>query len=189
MKWFARLMLVADLLLVAACSNSGTEPAQEDTGSGQEVVTEPDGQTPDNEATPEPGTPDGTEDTNTGQAAILTLDQVQQAIQAQGLELTAASQENDWVLNDVEPQRNTLNGSADQPENNEIVTIYVFDSEQARQEGLANFNEQTANLPIKKPAAIEHKNVLILYWYNAEETDNPATLDTAVQLDHALKAL
>ncbi|MFM9276619.1 hypothetical protein [Paenibacillus jiagnxiensis] len=184
MKFLASLMLAVSLLTLAACSNNdGATPAGE-TNSGQNTEntqtqpgTEPNAENGQNGET-DPGT-------ESAGAEELTADSIKTAMQKEGITLTSSKAENDWVLNDTQPDRNTVKTKSGEEE---VVTIYTFDSEEARQAGLANFKEQTESLPLKY-LAFEHKNALILYYYNAEETTDPASTEYGAELDKTLKSL
>jgi hypothetical protein len=172
-------MLAVSLLTLAACSNNDGA-----TNSGQNT---------ENPQT-QPGTGSNSDngqtgDVNSGEEAAgaeeLTADNIKTAIQKEGIALSSSKVENDWVLNDTQPDRNTVKTKTGEEE---IVTIYTFDSEEARQAGLASFKEQIGNLPFKY-LAFEHKNALILYYYNAEETTDPASTEYGAELDKTLKSL
>ncbi|MFB5760946.1 hypothetical protein [Paenibacillus medicaginis] len=179
MKFLASLMLAVSLLTLAACSNNDGA-----TNSGQNTEnTETSPGTDSNSVNGQTG------EVNSGEEAAgaeeLTADSVKAAIQKEGIPLTSSKADNDWVLNDTQPDRNIVKTKSGEEE---IVTIYTFNSEEARQAGLVNFKEQIGSLPFKY-LTFEHKNALILYYYNTEETTDPAATEYGAQLDKALKSL
>ena len=101
----------------------------------------------------------------------VTLENVIQAIQAEGPELISKGQADDAFsnLNNVKPNvfdiANLIESS--KPES---ISVYIFDSEKARIEGLKIFNQhiETANL-ISYPIAYEQKNALVIYFISREK--------------------
>ena len=50
----------------------------------------------------------------------------------------------------------------------ERVSIYVFESENARKKGLEDFNKQKEKYDMTIPRIYEAKNVMVFYWAHAD---------------------
>lgn len=106
-------------------------------------------------------------------ASQLTLATVTEALQTSGLEIREVAQsetDRDWVLGGVKPNRFTVclpNENVD-PAKLERVSLYVFESENARVKGLEDFRKQTAMYDMMMPRMYEIQNVLIFYWSLAD---------------------
>ncbi|MBD3919113.1 hypothetical protein H8B09_10135 [Paenibacillus sp. PR3] len=100
----------------------------------------------------------------------LTLEDVTEAIKAEGLELIpVATLKNDWILSNVEPNRFRVgkpNENTD-PAKLDQFSIYVFESENERKKGLDDFNKQKEAFDMIVPLIYEAKNVMMIYWSDA----------------------
>lgn len=114
----------------------------------------------------------------------FTLENVIQAIQAEGPKLISKGQADDAFsnLNNVKPNvfdiANPIESS--KPES---ISVYIFDSGQARIEGLKIFNQhiETAKL-VSYPIAYEQKNALVIYFSSREKnTKFGEKIQTAMQ--------
>ncbi|WP_337103639.1 hypothetical protein [Paenibacillus sp. YIM B09110] len=103
----------------------------------------------------------------------LTMATVTDALQAAGLEIREVAQtesERDWILDHVKPTRYTVCLPTENivPAKLERVSLYVFDSENARTKGLEDFRKQTAMYDMMMPRMYEIHNVMIFYWSHAD---------------------
>ena len=101
----------------------------------------------------------------------LTLDKVTTALKSEGIEMFIEEQHDDWVLNNVKSNRFSVVRPNVKEVYKEYISIYVYNSETARKEGLNDFNTQKEKYDMKIPNIFEYKNVLILYWHH-ENVDN-----------------
>ncbi|GIP44415.1 hypothetical protein J45TS6_28740 [Paenibacillus sp. J45TS6] len=101
----------------------------------------------------------------------LTLDKVTTALKSEGIEMFIKEQKDDWVLNNVKSNRFFVVRPNVKEVYKEYISIYVYNSETAREEGLNDFNTQKEKYDMKIPNIFEYKNVLILYWHH-ENVDN-----------------
>lgn len=101
----------------------------------------------------------------------LTLNEVKKALEAEGIEMFVEEKKNDWILNNVKPNRFFVTRPDEKIAYPEFISIYVYESQQDRKEGLKDFNIQKENYDMQIPNIYEHKNVLILYWHH-ENLDN-----------------
>lgn len=102
----------------------------------------------------------------------LLMEDVTQSLKAQGVELFSIGQLDDEfaVLNDVKPHAFTIGNPLEDVAKLENIYIYIFDSEQARMNGLATFKQhlETAKLAAF-PWYYEQKNVLVIYFSNEKK--------------------
>jgi hypothetical protein len=117
---------------------------------------------------------------------IHTLDQVKKAFEAEGIEMFPKEEQTDWVLNHVTPHRFFVSRPTEKAVYPEFISIYVYESEQARKEGLEDFNIQKEKYDMQIPNIYEHNNVLILYWHhenldNANHTKFGKSIEVALQ--------
>lgn len=118
----------------------------------------------------------------------LTLEQVTNALQAEGIEMFEEDLKKDWVLNKVMPNRYSVSRTNVKEAYKEYISIYVYNSEAARIEGLNDFNTQKENYDMSIPNIYEHKNVLILYWHH-ENVDNAANAKFNTQIQEATQKI
>lgn len=123
-----------------------------------------------------------TESNELTSVAKKTLEDFKIALQAEGLELIPVEDGNDWLLNNNKPNNFTV-GSPNEnidPTKLEEVSIYVFESEQARKKGLEDFNKQTEKYDMMFPRIYEADNVMVFYWAHAD-MDKPAKYEPHFQ--------
>lgn len=94
----------------------------------------------------------------------------------------------DWVLNNVMPNRYSVSRPDVKEAYKEYISIYVYNSEAARIEGLNDFNTQKENYDMLIPNIYEHKNVLILYWHH-ENVDNAENAKFNIQIQEAIQTI
>ncbi|MGF7046960.1 hypothetical protein J2T13_001462 [Paenibacillus sp. DS2015] len=92
----------------------------------------------------------------------------------------------DWVLNHVQPHRYSVSRPTEDNAYPEFISIYVYESESARKEGLEDFNTQKEKYNMQIPNIYEQQNVLILYWHHenldhANQTKFGESIATALQ--------
>lgn len=119
---------------------------------------------------------------------MLTLDHVKKAIEAEGVELFLRDEKNDWVLNKVKPNRFSIGSPTEKTVRPEYISIYIYKTEQARKEGLDDFNMQKEKYDMQIPNIYEHKNVLILYWHH-ENVDNAHNSKFGSQIEAAIQKI
>ena len=103
--------------------------------------------------------------------AKFTLEDFKKALQAEGPELMPVQEEiNDWILNNIKPNEFTVGSPIENtdPTKLERVSIYVFESENARKKGLEDFNKQKEKYDMMIPRIYEAKNVMVFYWAHAD---------------------
>ncbi|KRE39993.1 hypothetical protein [Paenibacillus sp. Soil522] len=118
----------------------------------------------------------------------LTLDHVKKAIEAEGVELFLRDEKNDWVLNQVKPNRFSIGWPTEKTVRPEYISIYIYKTEQARKEGLDDFNMQKEKYDMQIPNIYEHKNALILYWHH-ENVDNAHNSKFGSQIEAAIQKI
>lgn len=119
---------------------------------------------------------------------MLTLEKVTTALKTEGMEMFEGEQKNDWVLNKVKPNRFSVSRPNVKEAYAEHISIYVYNSEKARKDGLNNFNNQKENYDMMVPNIYEHKNVLILYWHH-ENVDNAENAKFNKQIEMAIQKI
>lgn len=145
-----------------SADNSGTTSTE--TGSEESSM--------DNSATStDTGSNESTESTDTSSsesttASDLTTKDVAKAIEKQGIKLTSQPKE-DWVLNNVKPDRYVTSSDAKQAE---PVSIYVFDSSADLEKGLKDLETQVNGVPFRKTEYTKG-NVLVIYWFEPALND------------------
>lgn len=121
-----------------------------------------------------------------------TLEQVEEALQNQGIPLASKHLSPDWVLSGVQAMTYTL--EENQPEGSgsgEWISVYVFDTEEARAQGWADFQKQKERYDMQVPNEHPFANVLILYWHRESVDRAPAAVyeqDITAALDHLSEA-
>lgn len=118
----------------------------------------------------------------------LTLDKVKMEIKAEGIELFVEEEQSVWVLNKVKPNWFSVNSPTEKAVYPENISIYVFESEQARKDGLKDFNIQKEKYNMMIPIIYEHKNVLILYWHH-ENLDKAKNTKFGKQIEMAIQKI
>ncbi|OPA73040.1 hypothetical protein BVG16_30700 [Paenibacillus selenitireducens] len=115
--------------------------------------------------------------------AKKTLEDFKKALQEEGLELMPVEESNnDWILNNMKSNRFTVGSPVENtdPTKLEQVSIYVFESENARKKGLEDFNKQKERYDMMLPRIYEAKNVMVFYWARAA-MDKPAKYEQQFQ--------
>jgi len=100
----------------------------------------------------------------------LTLEDFTKALQVEGLELMPVERKsNNWILNNIKPNKFTVGSPIENtdPTRLEQVSVYVFESENARKEGLEDFNKQKEKYDMMLPRIYEAKNMMVFYWAHA----------------------
>ncbi|WP_054028667.1 hypothetical protein [Bacillus sp. FJAT-28004] len=126
---------------------------------------------------------------NENKKSKLTLDKVKIAIEAEGIEMFVKEVQYDWVLNKVKPNRFSVNHPTEKAVYPEFISIYVFESEQARKDGLKDFNIQKEAKDMQIPTIYELKNVLILYWHRYENLDKAKNTKFGKQIEMAIQKI
>lgn len=113
----------------------------------------------------------------TGTAFYITFEKIETAIKEQGLELVEADlpSENAFIqsLNGVSPKAFFLDGKT--------LSIYVFSTVDAREKGMADFEEKTATMELETHKTYTRNNILVFY---TDESDGNNS-----KLKFAIKAL
>ena len=115
-------------------------------------------------------------------AVKLELEDFEGVLQSEGLELMPYEEKNDWILNNVKPNRFTVgrpNENTD-PAKLEKVSVYIFNSEKARMNGLEDFNKQKEQYDMMIPRIYSSTNILVFYWAEAQ-MDKPAKYEEQFQ--------
>src|SRR5262249_22939137 len=102
----------------------------------------------------------------------VTLENVTHEMESQGLKLLPiqhkGGNEPFGELNKAKARTYAIDNN--QPVNSANVFVYVFDSEQARIDGLKDFNEKSRFAKIIiAPSVYKNKNVLVLHYKNPDE--------------------
>lgn len=118
----------------------------------------------------------------------ITLEEVTNALKSEGIEMFDDSQQNDWILNKVKSNRFSVSRPNVIEKYKEYISIYVYNSENARSEGLADFNKQKELYDMMIPNIYEHKNVLILYWHH-EDMNNATNAKFNKQIEMAIQKM
>lgn len=108
------------------------------------------------------------------EATLLTLNEVTQALEAQGAELfhIGRSEDDEFVLNGVKPDAFTIGRPTEDVARLENIYMYFFDSEQERADGVALFEQRLELMNLATfPFAYGHKNALLIYF--AERAKHP----------------
>lgn len=101
----------------------------------------------------------------------LTLEKVTAALKTEGIDMFEVKLNNDWVLNNVNANRFSVSRLTVKEVYKEYISVYIFNSETDRKEGLHDFNHQKEKYDMQIPNIYEYKNVLIFYWHH-ETVDN-----------------
>lgn len=119
----------------------------------------------------------------------VSLDKVTEALKKEGIELSIV-EEQYFILNSVKSSNFSINESDENEEGAypETISIYVYDSEQARKEGLDDFNIQKERYNMQIPNIYEQKNVLLLYWHH-ENLNNSHNAKYSKQMEMAMNKL
>jgi len=114
------------------------------------------------------------QDAEPSKEPVITLNDVETAITEQGLELEDTDLPSESAfnieLNGVQPKAYVLDG--------QILSIYVFSSEGAREKGMEDFVEKTATMELVNHETYTNKNILVFYVEGSEETKSK--LNTAI---------
>lgn len=107
------------------------------------------------------------EDTLPSDEKNVSLDKVIEALKKEGIELSIV-EEQYFILNSIKSSNFSVNESDEDEEGAypKTVSIYVYDSEHARKEGLDDFNIQKERYNMQIPNIYEQKNVILLYWHH-----------------------
>ncbi|MCA0984242.1 hypothetical protein LCL89_09315 [Halobacillus yeomjeoni] len=110
-----------------------------------------------------------------GEAADISLEEVENAISEQGLVLEGADLPDDnlfiQTLNGISPEVYSIEGSE--------LTIYVFPSAASRELGMEDFKERTATAQVVTHKAYTIKNILAFYVQGDKQTYSK--LNTAIR--------
>jgi hypothetical protein len=107
---------------------------------------------------------------NEPKVSNLTMDNVVNAIKAEGPELFSKGQIDYFVLNKVKPNVFTIGYKTEDVARLENLYVYIFDSEEDRKKGLLQFNQQLQAIKLAAfPLVYEHKNSLVIYWSQKEK--------------------
>ncbi|MEK4436175.1 hypothetical protein [Paenibacillus sp. FSL K6-2862] len=96
----------------------------------------------------------------------LTLEKVTAGLKIEGIDMFKEKLNNDWVLNNVNANRFSVSRLTVKEVYKEYISVYIFNSETDRKEGLHDFNHQKEKYDMQIPNIYEYKNVLILYWHH-----------------------
>ncbi|MEY9095475.1 hypothetical protein [Paenibacillus sp. RC84] len=117
----------------------------------------------------------------------VTLEQVKEALAAEGIEMFEETDPHDWTLNGRKPVRYSVGRPTEKAVYKEFVSIYVYESGLERQKAMTEFNKLKQSLKGEEfltPLPIEQQNVLLLYWahLNGTSPDSPkAKLDEEIK--------
>lgn len=119
----------------------------------------------------------------------VSLDKVIEALKKEGMGLSIV-EERHFILNSVKSSNFSVNEFDDDVEGAypETISIYVYDSEQARKEGLDDFNIQKERYNMQVPNIYEQKNVILLYWHH-ENLNNSHNAKYSKQIETTMKKL
>ncbi|WP_336765064.1 hypothetical protein [Paenibacillus sp. USHLN196] len=118
----------------------------------------------------------------------LTLDKVTAALKTEGIEMFKEELNNDWILNNVHANRFSVSRPTVKEVYKEYISVYIFNSETARREGLNDFNHQKEKYDMQIPNIYQYKNVLILYWHH-ETVDNSKNAKFNKQIEMAIQKI
>ncbi|ULO05310.1 hypothetical protein H1230_19650 [Paenibacillus sp. 19GGS1-52] len=96
--------------------------------------------------------------------------------------------QSDWILNNVKATRFSISRPTEKAAYSEFISIYIYNSEQERKEGLTDFNLQKEKYNMVIPNIYELKNVLILYWHH-ENLNNANNTKFGKQIERALQRI
>jgi len=119
----------------------------------------------------------------------FTLEHVEEALKGQGIDLRSKHLSPDWVLSGVQAMMYALDEN--QPEDSGIeerISVYIFETEEERIQGQADFHKQTEKYNMQVPNEHELANVLILYWHR-ESLDEAANAKFEQDIKTALSLL
>lgn len=89
---------------------------------------------------------------------------VEDAMEVKGIKFLSQPSQQDWVLAGVKPHGYAVVSTREQTDPEEEASIYIFDSELHREEGIADFHIQIEKYDMLHPRIYEKRNVLIIYW-------------------------
>lgn len=119
----------------------------------------------------------------------ITHEQVEEALKGQGIDLRSKHLSPDWVLSGVQAMMYALDEN--QPEGSGIeerISVYIFDTEEERIQGQADFHKQKEKYNMQVPNEHVLANVLILYWHR-ESLDEAANAKWEHDIQTALRLL
>lgn len=119
----------------------------------------------------------------------FTVENVEEALKGQGIDLRSKHLSPDWVLSGVQAMMYALDEN--QPEGSGIeerISVYIFDTEEERIQGQADFHKQKDVYNMQVPNEHELANVLILYWHR-ESLDEAANAEWEQDIKTALSLL
>jgi len=96
----------------------------------------------------------------------LTLEKVTAGLKTEGIDMFEEKLNSDWVLNNVNANRFSVSRLTVKEVYKEYISVYIFNSETDRKEGLHDFNHQKEKYDMQIPNIYEYRNVLILYWHH-----------------------
>ncbi|WP_138755451.1 hypothetical protein [Paenibacillus sinopodophylli] len=96
--------------------------------------------------------------------------------------------EREWILNGTAPNRYTLEHATEEKnsEHAEQLSVYIFQSDEDLEAGLADFHKQTALMDMNYPVISRINNVMLFYWASPS-SDTHAEMNALVQ--EAVEAL
>lgn len=119
----------------------------------------------------------------------FTLEHVEEALKGQGINLRSKHLSPEWVLSGVQAMMYAPGDN--QPEESGIeerISVYIFETEEERIQGQADFHKQTEKYNMQVPNEHELANVLILYWHR-ESLDEAANAKFEQDIKTALRLL
>lgn len=81
----------------------------------------------------------------------LTLEKVTAALKTEGIDMFEEKLNNDWVLNNVNASRFSVSRLTVKEVYKEYISVYIFNSETDRKEGLDDFNHQKEKYDMQIP--------------------------------------
>ncbi|MDQ0917066.1 hypothetical protein [Paenibacillus sp. V4I5] len=128
-----------------------------------------------NEPSPVAANPTPTQSDN----MILTGMDIKNLMEKQGLYLSLAGNNDDWILNSLKPENYyfTCGPTAD-CKLEYGISIYTFKSQEEREKGFVDFKkQQQKNDNINIPSVWAKTNALVLYWHGTQLDQIPAYED------------
>ncbi|GAB1154629.1 hypothetical protein YWY31_06540 [Paenibacillus illinoisensis] len=118
----------------------------------------------------------------------LTLETVTAALKNEGIDMFEEKLNNDWILNNVNANRFSVSRLTVKEVYKEYISVYIFNSETDRKEGLDDFNHQKETYDMQIPNIYAYKNVLILYWHH-ETVDHSNNAKFNKQIEMAIQKI
>ncbi|OZB92173.1 hypothetical protein [Paenibacillus sp. XY044] len=119
--------------------------------------------------------PDPANDLHTRVKLNYDVTSVEDVMKVKGIKFLTQPSQHDWVLAGEEPHEYAVGSTREQTAPQEDASVYIFESEQQRKKGIADFHKQIEKYNMLYPRIYEKRNVLILYWATGD-MNKPAKL-------------